>query len=885
MSQTATSAQAELRVRASVLIDFEPSDLLTDDVDVDAALAFLDEDCELVPTRRGPDRWTITDALRRQTLATEPISELRQLRQLREQLPTSNVSPLQYALDRSLRSGWASTPLSELSLVEARALSVVADWWDGNNRPTVPDATTVATLVEQLSLFADVRAMASDHFIGRHAALEELNAHLWSSAPRPLVIYGLGGIGKSALIANHIVSALDDAQAKVALLDFDDPTLNPNYPADLVNRIVDLISRQLGGEESTRYRLRQVSRDIAANTPYASQSSSRASHGDSYDWEPLIANLLAHTGDRILVVMDTVEQVQRRGPSAVSSLSLVLDALSRYSQRIRVVLSGRAELPEIGFANHYQLCGLERDEAVQLLSKLAPGMPHATAETLVGVVGTAPLTIRLTARLLAADGVEASELFPLQLMAEQIDAELYRRVLAHIGDPDVRKLAHPGLVLRRITPSIIGDVLAGPCGVHVADEDEARNLFERMANEAMLVERSPDRTVLTHRADIRRMMLPQLLRDRPNEARLIQKKAVSYYAKRHDSKKLGVAAKVEELYHRLMLGQAPATLDKHWDNRAADQLAAVRDELPHKSRVYLTTRLPETYLTKQDRRLIDDSQWADEVQPQILALLAARDPAQALELLRERRGEGGSSLLPALEIEALEAAGELVEAAELARHQRRSAAQRGSVDDVVTYTLHLARLLERTGETAEAAVVLDEAISAVSQPGIDRMRIIVAWLGFDRRHRNGEGPSRQQLVDECIELRRQLGKDAVRRTPGLLRDLAAEAGGQDVDLLQDALRNVGLNAESDGSVPTALRDLADDVAIHKGAPVAEVAEIARLPYSGSDVSWEGIVEMPRGETGKVLSEVIGTYGESAAPLGEAVTLDYQAESDSAYLES
>jgi hypothetical protein len=195
----------------------------------------------------------------------------------------------------------------------------------------------------------------------------------------------------------------------------------------------------------------------------------------------------------------------------------------------------------------------------------------------------------------------------------------------------------------------------------------------------------------------------------------------------------------------------------------------------------------------------------------------------------------------------------------------------------------LARLLERTGDIAEAGLALDEAARAVGQPSIDRLRIMVAWLGFDRRHRDGDSAARQQFVDECIVLRHQLGKDTVRRAPGLLRDLAAEVGSQDTELLQDALRNVGLNVEAQGGVPAALRDLADDVAIQKGA-AQEVAEIAQLPHTGSDVSWDDIVEMPRGETGKGLSEVIGTYGDSAGPLGDAVTFDYQAESDAAYLE-
>jgi hypothetical protein len=63
-----------------------------------------------------------------------------------------------------------------------------------------------------------------------------------------------------------------------------------------------------------------------------------------------------------------------------------------------------------------------------------------------------------------------------------------------------------------------------------------------------------------------------------------------------------------------------------------------------------------------------------------------------------------------------------------------------------------------------------------------------------------------------------------------------------------------------------------------------VAHIGRLHYTGPDVSWEQIVEKPRGETGKALSEVLETYGESAEGLGDAVMPDYQPESGAAYLD-
>src|SRR5262245_54705266 len=185
----------------------------------------------------------------------------------------------------------------------------------------------------------------------------------------------------------------------------------------------------------------------------------------------------------------------------------------------------------------------------------------------------------------------------MDLREEQIDAELYRRVLARIKDPDIVKLAHPGLILRRITPDIIRHVLAKPCKVTVRDDWEAEDLFRRFAREAMLVELTRDGSALVHRTDIRELMLPQLIRDRRDDAASIQRAAIKYYRHREEPE-----ARVEELYHRLMLEQSPATLAKHWNDRAAEALVTALDELPTQSRVLLAARLPNTFLRDEDRQ-------------------------------------------------------------------------------------------------------------------------------------------------------------------------------------------------------------------------------------------------------------------------------------------
>jgi hypothetical protein len=155
----------------------------------------------------------------------------------------------------------------------------------------------------------------------------------------------------------------------------------------------------------------------------------------------------------------------------------------------------------------------------------------------------------------------------------------------------------------------------------------------------------------------------------------------------------------------------------------------VRDEFPTQSRIYLTRRLPETYLSPDDRRLVGDAAWLDEVRPQAERLIAAGDPRQARALMAERRGPQGRSLLPALEIEALEAIGDLPSAIVLARDERRAASIANDPSEVTTYTLHLARLLERNGEISAAETALGEALRTVRAPTVDRLRVLVAQIG------------------------------------------------------------------------------------------------------------------------------------------------------------
>jgi hypothetical protein len=864
MSATATTKYIHLRARASVVADFDVSDLVTEHDDVNEVLDFLDEDCEQVETPVGTTRWMLKDSRRKETLAMVSRSELRKLR---AQGTVSDPTRLQAALDRSLQSGWTEDEASQLDLADARAVSVVAGWWDGA-RKDVPTPHRMVAEVGRLSLFGDVRTMADNHFVGRAQETNKLRKSFRFDRA-PVLLHGLGGRGKSALIARHIVWAVDDRGAKVALLDFDDPTLDPFNPAKLAERIIDLITRQLNlGDHEVRT-LRASASELATFGGYELESNARRS-ATIGDWGALIRDLVlvAGHGKQILVVLDTFEQVQRQGPSAVHAVTQLVDELLRWPL-MRIVVSGRTN-PHVDLpGTPLFLGGLAESEAVQLLTELAPEpVAESTALRVVKQVGTSPLTIRLAARLLA-DLHDTDDLLVLGIKAEQVDAELYHRVLAHIPDRDVRSLAHPGLVLRRISVELIRDVLAGPCGVSVPDVDAAESLLDRLAREVMLVDRDGDE--LVHRWDVRQMMLPQLLLDRPRDVRRIQESAVRFYAERD-----GLPDRVEELYHRLMLGQSAEALSERWDERAASRLVVAKDELPDASRRFLLAQLSDQYLSDEDRRMVSDGVWMAKVEPQVLRLLDTAEVAEALQLLWERRGPAGESLFPDLEIEALEAGLLFAQAMQVARLQRRSAAERAHTADVVTYTLHLVRLLERTDQPDDAQSALDETMALIISTSIDRLRLLVAWLGVDRRAHDDDVVPRAEYVRECLDLYDRIGQFDVQKVRGLLRDLAAEVGAESTQIVLAALRAAGVNAREADLIPRALRQLAESVAAANDSSADDVANLVRVGH------WTDILDGQRDVIGRALADVLETYGDSANVLSAAVAAEYQREADAAY---
>jgi hypothetical protein len=364
-----------------------------------------------------------------------------------------------------------------------------------------------------------------------------------------------------------------------------------------------------------------------------------------------------------LLVLDTFEEVQYVDRFQVKDVVRFLNELRRFVPNTRTILMGRAPLDDLksefnaletmeiegdafgsGRTTDFNvievaLGELEPNDAVEYLT--SQGLNDAKfARELVGVIGGSPLSLRIVARMIRDEHIDIKELrkelepppnswfsnlFPKKKASPKavLQGVLFRRFLNHIHEEKIKELAHPGLVLRRITPDIIREVLAGPCELGEVSPEQAEQYFQSLAREVSLVGTDYEVTgpVLVHRPDLRRVMLRLMQSDEAmlDKIRRIHEGAIEYYRKRPANDR---QARIEELYHRLMLGQAErpvallddlvtdeAILAGHAAEPSAEKdmrpvwnaLAKDADELPPSGVGYLAARL--------QREMLTDAEW------------------------------------------------------------------------------------------------------------------------------------------------------------------------------------------------------------------------------------------------------------------------------------
>lgn len=595
MSAAAPTAREEMALRnASLCGSFDPG-RLADAMGFTAAAPDYRDQVLRILSRHATEtflraegrvlyRWTIDPDIRRAALAELVTAPM--LRQALEAAPPPENEDRLGQMLRSILRGTAPPEPRRARAEDAEAFLArrLAHW------ALVHDAAQFALAVPAIELdrarqlrdtaSAHIRALQREHdvqivlprvqtgqtaegagrsrgipLIGRGAELRRLAAHLAGERrdPRPMLLTGIGGSGKSALLASLLHAWQRRADRPVTiLLDFDRRQLFTGEPVQMMHEVLRQLSAGLalgapipdGALKAVQDHLRLLRENLPS--PVLSGHTPRSFMAQFEDLGSRIFPRLADPaaaplrGLRIALVMDTFEAVHRQGGPVVEILLEIERRLREGGlARLRSVVSGRApplageeqlarwfgpprrriHLGGIGDADGARLLALHdragifaRAEDREAASARLNGHPLALI-----VLGRYASTHAGDAATLLAE-ISAGEGFS----AEFAQAYLYDRILMRIGDPEVQALAHPGLVLRQLNADLLRLVLAEPCFGHPVTPDQAAELLARMAEEYWLVEEGAGDFPLRHRPDLRALMLPGLFAgprpgDRPDE--------------------------------------------------------------------------------------------------------------------------------------------------------------------------------------------------------------------------------------------------------------------------------------------------------------------------------------------------------------------------------
>jgi hypothetical protein len=515
-------------------------------------LQVLRRSCVVDPS--NPLRWMLLDRHRRQALSTLPRDRLLEL--LIGAVAGGDLhARLMHAM---IRKEFDS------KRAESHALAIAGDaarWLKmAGIDAGVPPAEELAATLER-RLRDDELDRLSRHMVGREPELARLASFFRSawSAPGHLLpvcrVDGIGGVGKSTLIAAFMRSGIPHVESEAITLWIDYDRLRIR-PSDVRSVLIEIARQLEWAESSWGAKLREFRRGAHLHTaesarnrrspPLAQNLRTLSEMGeeegplpDSVDTRAS-ADQLASTifevakgplKRPVLLVLDTLEQLERTDLMGVDLIQ-ALDRLRRSAlPSLAVLASGRSVFTK-GFGytevdlQEWSLKGLSQREARHLLvtkerltpadaDKLMSAFADLDEEDFRDRVGI-PMLLNLLGRLVREGKVrvDRADLESIRSAADahMATAYLYERILAFVP-PAVQPLASPGLVLREVSAELLREVIWPVVMPKAAlTHEEAEVLFAQLSKETWLVEPVPGSSPhrVRHRPELRRAMLHKL---------------------------------------------------------------------------------------------------------------------------------------------------------------------------------------------------------------------------------------------------------------------------------------------------------------------------------------------------------------------------------------
>ena len=854
------------RRSASVLTAFDPCKINPVEETVepgDAAKELVDDIVEVYDPPTWNQRWMLEPTIR--------VAVLREFGTKQELIAALEANPtgrpetvVQKALELYINED--PVPIFDLLPQEQLAAHLQAVRWLEATSLNLPKTDAIQDTIDQREVPAVFSKMAGNNFVGREEELGLLRDYVevlpastnlrgiqrqvrrWLGLERkpPLVIYGPGGVGKTTLISKFLLDHMnvpEDFKFPYVYLDFDNPRVSPGHSDSILTEAVRQLSIQYPNARTEFQEFLDVERESqAVDAPDSSDAileysgpAREAQAADSLSRFAQLVNSIVKRNSKqgdyslpLLIVLDTYEEVQYRGLRNEIKLWNLLDAIQSQFPTLRLVIFGRApldQLPTTSTQTTVQaLSEFKRDAAVLFLNKLGIADSGVAGE-LFDSVGGNPLSLKLAAEIYNREGAKTDlikrdwvrSLFFFKASELLVQGQLYQRILNHIHDPDVRKLAHPGLVLRRITAELIRKVLAVPCGIEVPDDERAKELFAALGREVALVVPESDGS-LAHRADLRPKMLEFIERDKPVQAEQISTLAVEYYLNKER-----LEDRAEEIYHRLKLKQPANVVQARWISGVEQFLRNVLPELPVESRPILGSLLG-IRVSGADLKAADLAVWEGYTARSTDELIKLGHNEEALKQLAQRTERTKGSPLYRIEARALASMKRLKEAEVAVQKALKATAASGRRSELLDCVFLAAEISLQLKSKKRADEYLKQAFEIATGLN-DRTKQILALLHRLRIRSNKKQPEPDSeaagLILELATLLGALPEIDWMSNKQLVRASVSMLGPDYADFFVRMIRRVGIGTLD----PKQLSSLAEGVAkLQKSAPVQQLTK-------------------------------------------------------------
>lgn|GEM_PF-6870765 len=724
----------------------------------------------------------------------------------------------------------ASERLGSLSRSDLSAYAVVARWLE-NLVPNLPSQEVIQERIAVADLRAPLEKLVAGGFVGRVAELRTLDDYvdvvaatgvvghftrvlerarrIFRHSP-PIVISGPGGVGKSTLLAQFILRHLDAQRERkfpFIYLDFDRAGVRARDPAPALVELIRQISVQFPSmaDEAEEW-MQSLQKGMRSHD---STESARDIRDLGFEIRNISTMLSRHVPSNtvILVVMDTFEELQYLGETVVASFLDVVGYLYSKLPNMRLVLSGRNPIAdELIVTTDIILEGFEKDEAATFLQRYVERTVGHVDEPLADLVrelalaatrgsDATPLTLVLAGDALvrsysgrSVDSPDKLLRFVRKLKKQQIQEGLFGRILEHLHDHELRKIAHPGLVLRRIDADILMHVLAPSRNLRLRDRAHAEELVSKLAEEGALVEIDP-RGGVRHRPDVRKLMLRDMTAVERRQCRVIEERAADYYRRISTNEDPELLA--ERIYHLMRLEIEPADLEREWRPGVAPYLANALDEVPATQSGWLAGKL-DVQIGKQTQGSVSQSVWELDTEGAVRHLLAiGTDDAylRAEKLLLERPVSSWTGVpIYMVAAETFVASGRFHEALQMLRRVEAI----GNPDIEAKVALLRAQALEALGEMDHALEQLRRAeeVRGRIDPLVE-LRLLMARIRVSTAVDSDPAELTRDRNAALILLQTQ-PPHFLQGAPALLRDAASEFGAVHQPLLKLAMRTLGL---------------------------------------------------------------------------------------------